>query len=124
VHEAGNVYGKKIGDIDLSEGYPKIIKDRKLILDTDLKSADVLYEVTDIFGKNRFIEVYSNRVTGKINSILPNRISPSSITIGSTNYTIGKEINISDWIWDERKFVEGSTVTVILDKDNVILRMF
>jgi hypothetical protein len=57
------------------------------ITTADLTTNEVLYFVSDIWGDNTFVYVYDKTVYGTIASFLPNKLNPTSLTIGSTTST-------------------------------------
>lgn len=53
-----------------------------------LEINDVLYEATDIWGKNGYIDVYNNETAGAITAILPNKVTPSSVSVDGKSYEL------------------------------------
>lgn len=99
-----------IGKINISD-VAKIIRDGQEVSKADIEDYDVVYKVTDYYGKNSFIEIYSSKAEGNITAITSN-----SVTIDSKNYSFSKYIT-SDII---KQFAIGDKVTALLGNDGKI----
>ncbi|MEZ0537139.1 S-layer homology domain-containing protein [Caldicellulosiruptoraceae bacterium PP1] len=94
----------KAGDIDFSDA-STIIRNGNYIDKTAVAGNDVVYEVKDIFGNNRFILVVQNSIVAYIKDYKPNRIAPTSIVVQvynsvtrkfeDTTYEISKDFDVS-----------------------------
>jgi hypothetical protein len=114
---------KQYGDIKLDSD-TKVIKNGELVDYSSISYMDVLYQVTDIRGENKYIVVYNDKATGVINTILPNRLYPQSIKIGNTIYTFGKSANIDAISYSDSPFLLGVTVTVALGRNGEVLWIY
>ncbi len=94
--EVANSYrtiSNKIGAIDLSG--LSIIKDGALSQIQDIEENDVVYQVSDIWEKYKYILVTSDKVGGKITAMLPNKLSPKTLKIDETDYSFSKDMDFS-----------------------------
>ena len=57
--------------------------------------------------------VYSQRVTGTLTAVAPNRVSPSSVTVGGVSYSLGTSGAVYK-LSNKGSFPEGATVTLLL----------
>ena len=110
---------KKIGDIDIS-GNPTMVRENKTITVVDLEENDVVYMVTDVWGKNGYLYAIDNKVKGVIDDILPNKMSPSTIAIDGTSYTLGEYMDLNKINSSKNSFKVNSFVTALLDKDGKV----
>jgi len=85
---------KKLGEISFRDN-PQIIRDGVLIDISAIEEREVVYEVSDIWNKNRFIYVIDERVGGKITGFLPNKISPKSLQIDGVEYHLSRDMELS-----------------------------
>lgn len=72
-----------------------IIKDGEVISKEDIKNGNIVYEVTDIFGEERYILVVDNKAEGKLMDIYPNKLYPTSISIDNKRYDLSGNLNFS-----------------------------
>jgi len=83
-----------IGSITFDTNIP-IIKNGKTITKADILDMDVVYNVTDIDGNNRSIQVINNRVEGNITNISINGTTTTGIQIDNVNYNFSKSMDVS-----------------------------
>lgn len=78
----------------------------------DISDYDVLY-----YSKNvKTIWAYDNKITGTVQTISPNTISPTSVKVAGTTYTLdGSEVSIA--FSTMGSIEEGDVVTLLLGKD-------
>jgi hypothetical protein len=86
---------------------------------TDIDDKDVVYTVTDLNESNTFIYVNSSRPFGKVTAILPNRVNPSSIQIGTDTYKVSKDCDYR--IFDNKDLKVGSYMGLILDRNGEVI---
>jgi hypothetical protein len=82
-----------------------------------IEIGDVVYEVSDLLGKHKYIYVLDTEVDGEVKMLSPNKINPETIKIGNTTYSFSK-------YFDKEKLrdVENeSYVTVNLDIEGKII---
>lgn len=124
---------QKIGSIDLS-GNPSIIRNTIDISETPatniigqsidiskIKENDIVYQVSDKSGKNRYILVIDNKVEGTITSILPNKITPKTVQIDNKNYDLSKYSNLSKLNNTPGAYNVEDSVKVLLGYDGKIV---
>ncbi len=97
-----------------------IEKEGKYVSASQIEVNDVLYEITDIWGKNAYVIVYTHIVSGKITAILPNKVSPVSIEMDGKSYTLDEsfpkeKLNASgvNQVGETAKIILGSDGTVV-----------
>lgn len=81
-------------------------------------SASALSEVRqyDVYYYNanlRTVWVYSDRVTGTLTAVSPNRVSPSSVTVAGVSYSLGTSGAVYK-LSNKGSFPEGASVTLLL----------
>ena len=97
-------------------GGKTIDREGKYISASQIESDDVVYEVTDIWNGNAYVLIYSNSVSGEVTAILPNKISPKSIQIDGTSYTLSVDFPIEKLIGEGSVEVD-QTAKVLLSSD-------
>lgn len=98
--------------------------DGKLMNAIELKAHDVLYKVNDIWGQNKHILLVRNSVKGTIKSILPDKVSPTSVTIDSTKYELGSDFDSSKLNTTSGAFKLDDEVILVLGNDGKAVDMF
>ena len=116
-----NIYTYKIGNISL--GNKDIIKNGQAINKTEIKDNDVVYNVSDILGREQYILVLDNRINGEITDILPNSLSAQKIKIGNTVYDISKDFDVSKLISIGTVFKINDTITALLGYNGKIIEV-
>lgn len=91
-------------------------KDGTLGTLSDIQKNDVIYYSTDL----KSVWAYDNKVTGTIQSINPDRLAPTSVTVGGTEYTLGSNA-MSVEFSSLGSYDEGDVVTLILGKDDTVV---
>jgi len=113
---------KRAGSISL-HGDLQIIKDSEFIDITQIEKKDVVYQVSDIWGTNRYIAVFDNKVGGKITAVTPSRLSPSSISIDNVPYDISRDIEYSKINPMNIDLSVGNNIVVYLGYDGKIVNI-
>jgi len=98
--------------------------DGKIMNAIEIKAHDVLYNVSDIWGKNRHILLVRNSVKGTIKSILPNKISPKKVTLDTTEYELGSYFNSSKLNITSGAFKLDDEVILVMGEDGKVVDMF
>lgn len=93
---------------------PKVYVNGSLSSYSAIKTYDVLY----YSKKSNTVWVYTEKATGMLESISPNKESPSSVTINGKNYTISYSAARDAFGLDGLE--TGTLVTALLDKDGKI----
>ncbi len=97
-------------------GNATFYKDGTLGTLNDIQENDVVYYSEDL----KSVWAYDNKVTGSIQSILPNRLAPTSVKLGGKEYTLGSN-DMSVAFSSLGKVDEGDVVTLILGKDDTVV---
>lgn len=74
--------------LEIQYGSYTIEKEGKYIEASQIEANDVVYEVTDLWGKNGYVLVYDQTVSGKITAILPNKVSPTTLEMDGKSYSL------------------------------------
>jgi hypothetical protein len=102
--------------IPFSVSTANIYKDGTTCSYSDIGTYDVIYYSTSF----KTIWVYDDKVTGTISSINPNYTSPSSVTIGGTEYSFADtDVALKFSAMGEVK--AGDVVTILLGKDGTVV---
>ncbi|WMJ88100.1 S-layer homology domain-containing protein [Anaerocolumna sp. MB42-C2] len=97
-------------------GEATFYKDGTLGTLNDIQQNDVVY-----YSKNlKSVWAYDNKVTGSIQTILPNRLAPTSVKLGGKEYSLGSN-DMSVAFSSLGKVDEGDVVTLILGKDDTVV---
>jgi hypothetical protein len=102
----------KLGDITF-ESTMSIIKNGHSIAKNEIENFDVVYSVTDTNGNNKYIQVFDNRIEGKITSFEANGSIPTGIKLDEKVYIYGKDMDLSKI----SKFNSYDEVSVLLGYD-------
>ncbi len=97
-------------------GTATFYKDGTLGTLSDILQYDVIYYSESL----QSVWAYDNKVTGTIQSILPDRLAPTTVTIGGKEYTLGS----NDMFIEFSSFGnvnKGDIVTLILGKDDTVV---
>lgn len=126
-HQSG-VVNSKLSGIDLS-GKLSIVKNSvdnstspakatngESIKPADIQDFDVLYQVSDKSGKNKYVLVIDNKVTGTLTGILPDKKAPQKVEIDGKQYDLDGTFAVSK-LNDPSSFNLGDDVTLLLGYD-------
>lgn len=111
---------KKLGSITFSDDI-QIIRNSELVDITKIESKDVVYQVTDIWGANKYIIVIDNKVAGEITDVLPNSLAPKTLKIDGVSYDFSEDIDVSKIIGSNGAFAVGNDIIVSLDNNGKIV---
>ena len=112
---------KVLGSINFYDN-PVILKDSGSIQISQIANRDVVYQVTDIWGNNKYILVVDDKAGGEITAVKPNIISPNTIQINNIDYTFSKDFDFSKIAHSNDGTLSiGNNIVVLLDKDGKIL---
>ena len=110
----------RLGVIDFN-GNPQILKDGDLIDKSKIVDKDVVYQVTDIWGTNKYILVLDKSVEGKITGILPNKLSPKTLQIDNVSYDFSSDMDFSKINNTPGTFKIDDEITAYLGYDGKIV---
>ncbi len=88
---------------------------------TRIKNQDVVYQVSDVWGSNKYILVVDNKIDGTITNILPDKVSPKTIQINNKNYDLNKYMNVSKINSAPGAFKVKDGVTLLLGYDGKVV---
>jgi len=111
---------KNLGSITFEDD-TIIVKDGELIDVSQIEKNDVVYLVTDIWQRNKYILVVDNKVAGKITDVIPDRLSPKKLQIDNIDYEFSKNFNTSIITNSYGTFSPGSNVIALLGYDGKIV---
>lgn len=114
-----------------SDGYGKIkigtgieiIRNGTTITASDIEKDDVLYEVTDVWGGNKYILDVKNSIEGELTAVLPDRILPKKISIGNNSYELGEDMDLNK-IKSQGAIKINDDVTVLLGRDGKVTDIY
>lgn len=129
IADSQEIYDGTLGSIALAGA--TLSRSGDLIAVYEIKYNDVAYEVTDIWGGNRYVELYTSQVIGVVDAYAPNRFAPASLTLSVYNdatrrseaktYAFSDEFPVETLAGD--KFQVGESAIVLLGRDGKIVRM-
>ena len=117
-----NKTNEGVGKIKIEVGI-EITRSGSIITASEIEKDDVIYEVTDIWGGNKYILDVKNIVEGELTAILPNRITPKKISVGSTSYDLGEDMDLSK-IKSQGVMKINDSVTVLLGRDGKVVDIY
>ena len=123
-------YDMTLGTIDLHDVLLSRAGD--LLAVYEIRNNDIAYEVTDIWGGNRYVELYQGQYIGVIEAYAPNRFAPESLTLSvyngqtgrsaSQTFSFSPEFPVSSLTSD--KYSPGDSVILLTGRDGKIVRMY
>lgn len=117
-----NLTNDGIGDIEFEVGI-EITKSGTIISVPEIEKDDVLYEVSDIWERNKYILAVEDSVEGELTDILPNKVSPKTVTVDSVSYELGEYMDLTKINSQGVMKVEDS-VTVLLGHDGKVVDIY
>lgn len=103
-------------EIPFSLAQAKYYKNGKTSSLTEIDQYDVVY----YSEKQKTVWTYNNKVTGTVQSIGSDSLSPNYVTIGGTQYTLSTGIAAEQFAAGGT-FETGDVVTLLLGKDNTVV---
>lgn len=85
---------------------------------SEVKQYDVYYYNTNLHT----VWVYSDRVTGTLTAVSPNRVSPASVTVGGVSYSLGTS-GVVYKLSSKGGFPEGASVTFLLGMNGEVVEV-
>lgn len=101
----------------------EITRNGSIISKSEIEKDDVLYTVSDIWGGNKYILDVNDSVKGELTAILPNKVSPKSVSIDNVSYELGEDMDLSKINSQGVLKVEDS-VTVLLGYDGKVVDIY
>ena len=112
----------RLGSINFSDN-PLTIRDGEFIDISQIEENDIIYQVTDIWGTNKYIVAVDNKVGGKITAVTPSRLSPKTLQIDNVNYDFSKDIDLSKISAYNIDLSSGNNIVVYLGYDGKIVNV-
>jgi len=114
--------GPVIAGADWTKQIPFSSKTAAIYIDGSKSSADYIsrYDVLYYSVKLRSIFVYKTRVTGRLGSVSPDRMTPTSVTVAGMNYKIASQ-DVAQQISVLGDYDIGDYITLLLGKDGTVV---
>lgn len=130
VADAGVLYTKTIGDITLSDSQT-IVRNGDVAKLKDIEQYDVAYEVSDIWGRYSYVEIYDALEYGTILAYTPTRYAPQTLTMSvyqsSSSTNVEKTFTFADTFdlssLTTAAHAVGKYVTVLIGRDGEVVKM-
>ncbi len=122
------VYDEMDGPVIAGENWRKQIpfdtKKATIYIDGSKSSAQNIhiYDVLYYSEKVNSIFVYQDRVTGKLNGVLPDRYTPNAVTVSGTSYTLANQ-DLTYEVSAMGSYEIGDYVTLLLGRDGTVVGM-
>jgi hypothetical protein len=120
IAKSSDLNTKKIGSIVIGDT-AKIIKNGKPADRTQIKENDVVYQITDYLGNQKYILVEDKRIEGKITEFLLNKSKVETLQIDNKNYCLSSymERNKAEKLLET--FKKGDKISALLGYDDKIV---
>lgn len=132
IYTKANVVNSKLGTIDIS-GSLSIVRNSvdhstnpvkaingEALKAGDIKDFNVVYQVSDKSGKNKYVLVIDNKLSGTINGILPDKYTPKQVQVDGTTYDLDKNFSTAK-LSGANSFGIDDTVTLLLGYDGKVV---
>jgi hypothetical protein len=101
-------------------GGKTIDREGKYISASQIENDDVVYEITDIWGRNSYVVIYANHVSGEITAIIPNKVSPTGIAVDGKVYPLSKDFPLEKLIGQGSIEVDQTCRLLLDDSGNAV----
>ncbi|HEX2946157.1 MAG TPA: S-layer homology domain-containing protein [Clostridia bacterium] len=101
---------------------PATVTNGEAIKPSDIQDFNVLYQVSDKSGKNKYILVIDNKVTGTLTGILPDKNAPQKIEVDGRAYELDKSFDTSK-LSGTNSFSLDDGITLLLGYDGKVVDM-
>lgn len=112
----------KLGTITFGSN-PLIMREGEVVGISQIEPKDVVYQVTDIWGANKYFQAVDNRISGEISAVTPNNLSPKTLQIDSVNYDLSQDIDLSKIAGSFGNIAVGNDISVYLGHDGKIVNV-
>jgi len=102
---------------------PLVMRNESIISLSEIEPKDVVYQVTDIWGANKYFVAVDNKIGGKITDIIPNNLSPKTLQINGANYEFSPDIDINEITGYTGDLVVDNNIVVYLGHDGKIVNV-
>ena len=132
VYYKADVVSSKLGGIDLSgklnivrnsvdnSTNPVTVTNGEAIKQGDIQDFNILYQVSDKSGKNKYVLVIDNKVTGTVTGILPDKNAPQKVEVDGKAYELDKNFDTSK-LTGANSFSLDDGVTLMLGYDGKVV---
>jgi len=132
VYYKADVVNSKLGTIDLSgklnivrnsvdnSTSPATATNGEAIKSSDIQDFNVTYQVSDKTGKNKYVLVIDNKVSGTLTGILPDKNAPKKIEVDGKAYELDNSFNTSK-LSGANSFSLDDDVTLLLGYDGKVV---
>ena len=117
-----NLISEVFGDINLGEEI-RIDRNGELVRTTEIEKNDVVYKVSDIWEKNKYIHVVDTKIEGEITAFVPKKISPKYVEIDDISYELSKDIDFEK-ITKQGIYEVQDIVTLLLGYDGKVVDIY
>lgn len=116
--------GPVIAEENWQEQIPFDVSGATIFIDgtKSTQSSIYLYDVLYYSKKLKTIFVYQDRVTGRLNSVSPDRYTPSAVTVAGTSYPLANQ-KLAYEVSAMGSYEIGDYVTLLLGKDGKVVRI-
>lgn len=134
VYQKTVLVNSKLGSVDFS-GNPSIVRNSadnstspvtvingEAIDLSEIKDFNIVYQVSDKSGKNKYILVIDNKITGTLTGILPNKYAPQQIEVDGRVYSLDRYFNTGK-LSGAGSFSLSDGVTLLLGCDGKVVDM-
>jgi hypothetical protein len=131
VYYKANLVNSKLGTIDLSGSLsivrnsadhstsPVTVINGEALKASDIKDFNIVYQVSDKSGKNKYVLVIDNKLSGTITGILPNKYTPKQVQVDGTTYDLDKDFSTAR-LSGTNSFNINDSVTLLLGYDGKV----
>ncbi len=114
-----NLISDIFGEINLGEEI-RIDRNGELVRTTEIEEKDVVYQVSDIWERNKYIHVVDAKIEGEITAFVPKKISPKYVEIDGISYELSRDIDF-DKITKQGIYEVQDSVTLLLGYDGKVV---
>ena len=131
-YNEAKLLNSKLGGIDLGGSLsivrnsvdnstsPATATNGEAIKAADIKDFNIVYQVSDKSGKNKYILVIDNKLTGTVTGILPNKHAPKQIEVDGRVYELDKHFSTGK-LTAAGSFSLKDSVTLLLGYDGKVI---
>ncbi len=114
--------GPVIAGADWKKQIPFSSKKAAIYIDGSKSSADYIsrYDVLYYSIERKSVFVYKTRVTGRLGTVSPDRMTPTSVTVAGTNYKIASQ-DAAQQVSVLGSYDIGDYITLLLGKDGTVV---
>jgi len=111
---------KQIGAISIPSNI-SVVREGELSDVLHIREKDVVYGVSDIWNRQKHIEVINNKVGGKVTNVLPDKVNPKTIQVDGKDFSISTDIDINKLKIRPGSLNEDDNIVMLLGRDGKIV---